>query len=179
MAWRTLRPWPSSCGLAGGRGHHGRLANAVPLENGMRIRVGTSTRIGEVLALRRGDVDVTANPSTVHITGRITHTQRRGIAAIPSELNSPEAAHRPVEYRRSNDPTTTHRSRPRQRALPFRDEELRRHGGVGRPDHGTQYGRGTRRAFLSLRAAPSLETAFASSRRHAQRCARVSSLCRP
>jgi integrase len=64
-----MRSW-----RAGG-GHHGPRPNAGLLENAMWIMVGTSARIGEVLALRRCDVDVTANPPTVLIAGTITQTR--------------------------------------------------------------------------------------------------------
>ena len=52
----------------------------------MWIMVGTSARIGEVLALalRRCDVDVTANPPTVLIVGTITQTRTEGIRRKPT-----------------------------------------------------------------------------------------------
>ena len=46
--------------------------------------MGTSARIGEVLALRRCDVDVTANPPTVLIAGTITQTRAEGIRRKPA-----------------------------------------------------------------------------------------------
>lgn len=68
-----IRSW-----RAGGD-QHGPRPNARLLENAMWIMVGTSARIGEVLALRRCDVDVTANPPTVLIAGTITQTRAEGI----------------------------------------------------------------------------------------------------
>ncbi|WP_420898260.1 phage integrase central domain-containing protein [Cryobacterium sinapicolor] len=63
---------------------HGPRPNARLLENAMWIMVGTSARIGEVLALRRCDVDVTANPPTVLIAGTITQTCTEGLRRKPS-----------------------------------------------------------------------------------------------
>jgi integrase len=67
-----------------GGGHHGPRPNAGLLENAMWIMVGTSARIGEVLALRRCDVDVTANPPTVLIAGTITQTRAEGLRRKPA-----------------------------------------------------------------------------------------------
>lgn len=63
---------------------HGPRPNAALLENAMWIMVGTSARIGEVLALRRSDVDVTANPPTVLIAGTITQTRAEGLRRKPT-----------------------------------------------------------------------------------------------
>jgi len=73
-----MRAW-----RAGGD-RHGPRPNARLLENAMWIMVGTSARIGEVLALRRCDVDVTANPPTVLIAGTITQTRAEGIRRKPA-----------------------------------------------------------------------------------------------
>lgn len=54
----------------------------------MWIMVGTSARIGEVLALRRCDVDVTANPPTVLIASTITQTRAEGLRRKPSPKRS-------------------------------------------------------------------------------------------
>jgi integrase len=58
------------------------------LEKEMSIVVGTSARIGEVLALRRCDVDVTTNPPTVLIAGTITQTRKEGLLRKPSRKRS-------------------------------------------------------------------------------------------
>jgi integrase len=63
---------------------HGPRPNAGVLENVMWIMVGTSARIGEVLALRRCDVDVTSNPPTVLIAGTITQTKAEGLRRKPA-----------------------------------------------------------------------------------------------
>jgi integrase len=67
-----------------GGDHYGPRPNAALLENVMWIMVGTSARIGEVLALRRCDVDVTANPPTVLIAGTITQTRAEGLRRKPA-----------------------------------------------------------------------------------------------
>lgn len=64
--------------------HFGPRPNARLLENVMWIMVGTSARIGEVLALRRCDVDVTANPPTILIAGTITQTKAEGLRRKPA-----------------------------------------------------------------------------------------------
>lgn len=73
-----MRSW-----RAGGD-QHGPRPNARLRENAMWIMVGTSARIGEVLALRRCDVDVTANPPTMLIAGTITQTRTEGLRRKPS-----------------------------------------------------------------------------------------------
>ena len=50
----------------------------------MWIMVGTSARIGEVLALRRCDVDVTSSPPTILIAGTITQTRAEGLRRKPA-----------------------------------------------------------------------------------------------
>jgi integrase len=62
---------------------HGPRPNLALLENVMWIMVGTSARIGEVLALRRFDVDVTTSPPTVLIAGTITQTREEGLRRTP------------------------------------------------------------------------------------------------
>jgi integrase len=64
--------------------HPGPRPNAILLENVMWIMVGTSARIGEVLALRRCDVDVTSNPPTILIAGTITQTRAEGLRRKPA-----------------------------------------------------------------------------------------------
>jgi len=68
---------------AGGE-RHGPRPNAAILENVMWIMVGTSARIGEVLALRRCDVDVTANPPKVLVAATITQTRAEGLRRKPA-----------------------------------------------------------------------------------------------
>lgn len=77
-----MRAWRS------GGDHSGPRPNARLLENAMWIMVGTSARIGEVLALRRCDVDVTADPPTVLIAGTITQTRGEGLRRKPSPKRS-------------------------------------------------------------------------------------------
>jgi integrase len=67
---------------------HGPRPNVAMLENVMWIMVGTSARIGEVLALRRCDVDVTTSPPTVLIAGTITQTREEGLRRKPSPKRS-------------------------------------------------------------------------------------------
>ena len=67
-----------------GSGQDGPRPNARLLENAMWVMVGTSARIGEVLALRRCDVDVTSDPPTVLIAGTITQTRQQGIRRKPT-----------------------------------------------------------------------------------------------
>jgi integrase len=67
---------------------HGPRPNVALLENVMWIMVGTSARIGEVLALRRCDVDVTTSPPTVLIAGTITQTREDGLRRKPSPKRS-------------------------------------------------------------------------------------------
>lgn len=75
---RTLmRAWRSGA-------KNGPRPNVGVLENVMWIMVGTSARIGEVLALRRRDVDVTANPPTVLIAATITQTKAEGLRRKPA-----------------------------------------------------------------------------------------------
>lgn len=77
-----MRTWRS------GGDHSGPRPNARLLENAMWIMVGTSARIGEVLALRRCDVDVTADPPTVLVAGTITQTRGEGLRRKPSPKRS-------------------------------------------------------------------------------------------
>lgn len=64
--------------------HRGPRPNVSLMENVMWIMVGTSARVGEVLALRRCDVDVTANPPTVLIAATITQTREEGLRRKPA-----------------------------------------------------------------------------------------------
>lgn len=57
---------------------HGPRPNARLLEDGMDIMLATSARIGEVMALRRSDVEVTAATPTVLIAATDTWSTRTG-----------------------------------------------------------------------------------------------------
>lgn len=59
--------------------HHGPRPDVEVLENVMWIMVGTSAHIGEVLGLRRCDVDVTSRPATVLIAGTIKQSKSNGL----------------------------------------------------------------------------------------------------
>ena len=50
----------------------------------MWIMVGTSVRVGEVLALRRCDVDITSNPPTALVDATITYDRANGTSRKPS-----------------------------------------------------------------------------------------------
>ncbi len=53
------------------------------LEHGMWIMVGTSMRIGEVLALRRRDVDVASRPATASVNGTLQQDRKDGLHRKP------------------------------------------------------------------------------------------------
>lgn len=58
---------------------YGPRPNVAVLENVMWIMIGTSARIGEVLGLRRCDVDVTSRPATLLISGTIKQSKANGL----------------------------------------------------------------------------------------------------
>lgn len=58
---------------------YGPRPNVAVLEHVMWIMIGTSARIGEVLGLRRCDVDVTSRPATVLIAGTIKQSKANGL----------------------------------------------------------------------------------------------------
>ena len=58
---------------------YGPRPNVAVLEHVMWIMIGTSARIGEVLGLRRCDVDVTSRPATVPIAGTIKQSKANGL----------------------------------------------------------------------------------------------------
>lgn len=62
----------------------GPRPNVTVLENGMWIMVGTSQRIGEVLALRRCDMDITANPPTALVDATIQYSKKEGSKRKPA-----------------------------------------------------------------------------------------------
>ena len=49
----------------------------------IEVMLGSATRIGEALALRKCDVDVTANPATVHVAGTIVVRKGAGVSRQP------------------------------------------------------------------------------------------------
>jgi integrase len=61
---RAVRSWRRESGLAGPK-PDGQLEQII------EVMLGTSARIGEVLAIRKCDVDVTVTPATVRICGTI------------------------------------------------------------------------------------------------------------
>lgn len=61
---RAVRTWRRESGLAGPK-PDGQLEQII------EVMLGTSARIGEVLAIRKCDVDVTVSPATVRICGTI------------------------------------------------------------------------------------------------------------
>lgn len=54
------------------------------LENAMWVMVGTSVRIGEALALQRGDVDVTSSPPSVLVNATIRYDRAHGQTRKPA-----------------------------------------------------------------------------------------------
>ncbi len=63
---------------------YGPRPDVQKLEDGMDIMLGTSGRIGEVLALRRMDVDVTVAPPTVLIAATMVSTKQNGTIRKPA-----------------------------------------------------------------------------------------------
>lgn len=74
---RLMRAWRADSG-------YGPRPNVRVLENAMWIMIGTSVRIGEVLALRRCDVDVTAVKPLAHFNGTIRYTKKEGLHRKPA-----------------------------------------------------------------------------------------------
>jgi integrase len=54
------------------------------LEDGMDIMIGTSARIGEILALRRSDVEITASAPTLLIAATLVTTRQDGMRRKPT-----------------------------------------------------------------------------------------------
>jgi integrase len=123
-----------------GPGHSGPPPDG-QLEQIIEVMLGTSARIGEVLAIRRCDVDVTSSPATVRIAGTIvspagrpTHRQAHPKTAkstrnvsVPSftaavlrdrlvKLADEEADHL-IFFSRNGTPLTTNNVRRRLRAV--------------------------------------------------------------
>lgn len=72
LVQRLIRAWRKDTG-------YGPRPNVETLENAMWIMVGTSVRVGEVLALRRCDVDVASNPPSALVNATIKQTKKQGI----------------------------------------------------------------------------------------------------
>lgn len=71
LVQRLIRTWRTDTG-------YGPRPNVQALENGMWIMVGTSARVGEVLALRRCDVDVTSDPPTALVNATMQQSRKEG-----------------------------------------------------------------------------------------------------
>ena len=52
------------------------------------VMLGTSARLGEALAIRRGDIDLDADPPTVTITGTVVHVRGKGFLRQPHPKHS-------------------------------------------------------------------------------------------
>ena len=59
----------------------------------IEVMLGSATRIGEVLALRRCDVDMTANPPTVTVRGTIV-TQKARVYPVKRRRRPPSGTGR-------------------------------------------------------------------------------------
>lgn len=71
LVQRIIRAWRKDSG-------YGPRPNVTTLENAMWIMVGTSVRVGEVLALRRCDVDVASNPPSALVDATMKQTKTNG-----------------------------------------------------------------------------------------------------
>ncbi|MFP3715093.1 tyrosine-type recombinase/integrase [Puerhibacterium sp. TATVAM-FAB25] len=67
----AVRSWRRGAGLPGPK-PDGQLEAIV------EVMLGTSARIGEVLAIRKGDVDVTGSPATLWIAGTVVYLKGAG-----------------------------------------------------------------------------------------------------
>lgn len=76
-----MEHWRESGGM-------GPRPNFRALADGMDIMLGTSARIGECLALRRCDVDLTSAPPTLSINGTIVQNSAQGIFRKDSPKHS-------------------------------------------------------------------------------------------
>ena len=77
LVQRLIRTWRKGSGC-------GPRPNVSTLENAMWIMVGTSVRVGEVLALRRCDVDVASSPPSALVDATIKQTKKNGLYRKPS-----------------------------------------------------------------------------------------------
>jgi integrase len=131
---RAVRSWRREPGLAGPK-PDGQLEQII------EVMLGTSARIGEVLAIRKCDVDVTVTPATVRICGTIvspkgkpTHRQHHPksqkstrTVSVPSfaaevlrqrlVLIAKEEPEHLVFFSRNHTPLTTNNVRRRLRAV--------------------------------------------------------------
>ena len=131
---RAVRDWRRGSGLSGPK-PDGQLEAII------EVMLGTSARIGEVLAIRKCDVDVTVSPATVRICGTVvspvgkpTHRQAHPktatstrIVAVPSftaevvrqrlVLLSEEDPDHLIFFSRNHTPLTTANVRRRLRAI--------------------------------------------------------------
>ncbi|MBW4031997.1 MAG: tyrosine-type recombinase/integrase [Acidobacteria bacterium] len=62
----------------------GPRPDARKLEDGMDIMIGTSARIGEILALRRSDVEITGSAPTLLIAATLVTTRQDGMRRKPT-----------------------------------------------------------------------------------------------
>ena len=131
---RAVRAWRRESGLAG-------PTPDGQLEQIIEVMLGTSARIGEVLAIRKCDVDVTVSPATVRICGTIvspkgkpTHRQHHPktmkstrTVSVPSfaaevlrqrlVLVAAEEPEHLLFFSRNHTPLTTNNVRRRLRAV--------------------------------------------------------------
>jgi integrase len=73
---RAAREWRTGASLPGPK-PDGQVRDLI------EVMLGTSTRIGEALALRKGDVDVTTSPAIVRIAGTIVVPRGKGVHRQP------------------------------------------------------------------------------------------------
>ncbi|CAN5442026.1 site-specific integrase [soil metagenome] len=66
------------------KGNNGPRPDSLKLEDGMDIMIGTSARLGEILALRRTDVSITTDPPTVLIASTLVTTRQDGMTRKPA-----------------------------------------------------------------------------------------------
>lgn len=83
----AARDWRTGKGVLGPR-PDGQVRDLI------EVMLGTATRIGEALALRKCDVDMTANPPTVHICGTIV--PRKGVGVIRQPFPKTDESNRIV-----------------------------------------------------------------------------------
>lgn len=77
MIRAAARDWRAGEGVCGPR-PDGQVRDLI------EVMLGTGVRIGEALALRAGDVDLDAYPSTVTVNGTIVALSGRGVARQPT-----------------------------------------------------------------------------------------------
>ncbi|MBE7324258.1 DUF3435 domain-containing protein [Nocardioides sp. Y6] len=131
---RAVRGWRRGSGLSGPR-PDGQLEQII------EVMLGTSARIGEVLAVRKCDVDVTVTPATVRLCGTIvspkgkpTHRQSKAKTASSTRtvsvptfagavlrqrlvLLANEEPEHLIFFSRNHTPLTTNNVRPQLRTI--------------------------------------------------------------